>query len=600
MRTFAQKQNLSQNTVSSSLARPHRATPRQAHHEHPIFHLQRTIGNQAVLRMLQAHTEELDVGLTAAASPRFGHDFSQVPLHSPATGAIQTKPVISKLGDEHKVADAPEEMEEIRSDPISPPVAPALQFDFTRIPLRAATVQRKPTVSSPGDLFEREADDVAEKVMRLTEPVPTGSAPVPIQRKCAECEDEEKKPIQTKPSPSAHTGAALDADAAVRTAERDGAPLSKEVRSYFEPRLGHDLSRVRVHADSNAAEAAREMRARAYTIGRNIVFASGEYAPATVNGKQLLAHELVHVIQQTGGATARQSNAHSNSTRPAVLQRQPQDPKADVKPKPATPVAAKGPAQRLYVVRDASLGLGGGVLVRDLAEFKRNVMRTKTETEWTLVLSIHGSENLIVAQAPPDWKKDIVRYEASDIDHLFGDDKAFVKWRDQYGPTYLSLVSCQVSASFEDTMIKNLTRAGAGGRKQSKQGLGAGCKPISTAKKARDAPSTRAAFDKLSLQKREAVIKELAELNNKWGYYGAPPVPEGKLLDYYYDEDPKGEWVMVEVYIGKEHDIAKLKPTGIPFWNRTTGKDAPRFRQMCDQGAVQLRGHTPTAPPDDE
>jgi hypothetical protein len=226
---------------------------------------------------------------------RFGHDFSQIPIHSLAAGAIQTKLVISKPGDEHKVADVPEEM---RSDRISPPVALARQFDFTRIPLTVPTIQRKLTFSSPGDLFEREADDVAEKVMRMAELVPTGSAHAPIQRKCAECEDEEKKPIQTKPTLSAHTRAALDANAAVRASERGGAPLSREARSYFEPRFGYDFSRVRVHADGAAAHGARAVCARAYTIGRDIVFASGEYAPAKMEGKRLLAHELAHVVQQ--------------------------------------------------------------------------------------------------------------------------------------------------------------------------------------------------------------------------------------------------------------------------------------------------------------
>ncbi len=147
-------------------------------------------------------------------------------------------------------------------------------------------------------MFEREADDVAEKVMRRAEPVPIGLAPAAIQCKCAECEDEEKKPIQTKPSPSAHTGAALDADAAMRAVERGGAPLSREAKSYFEPRFGYDFSRVRVHADGAAAHGARAVCARAYTIGRDIVFASGEYAPATMEGKRLLAHELAHIVQQ--------------------------------------------------------------------------------------------------------------------------------------------------------------------------------------------------------------------------------------------------------------------------------------------------------------
>jgi Domain of unknown function (DUF4157) len=225
-------------------------------------------------------------------------------LHLQRATGNQTKLTINKPGDEREqVADVREEM---KSDPTSPSVAPALSFDFTRIPVTAPPIQRKPTISSPGDAFEREADDVADKVMRMVEPTPISSAPAAIQRKCAECEAEEKKTIQTKPTPSAHTGAALDAGAAVRAAEQGGGPLPREVRSYFEPRFGHDFSRVRVHADSDAADGARAVRARAYTVGRDIVFGSGEYAPATIGGKRLLAHELTHVVQQESASAAGQ------------------------------------------------------------------------------------------------------------------------------------------------------------------------------------------------------------------------------------------------------------------------------------------------------
>ena len=78
-----------------------------------------------------------------------------------------------------------------------------------------------------------------------------------------------------------------------------GQPLPGTVRSFFEPRFGHDFSRVRVHADVNAAELAKGAHALAYTVGRDIVFGSGQYAPGTREGRQLIAHELSHVIQQS-------------------------------------------------------------------------------------------------------------------------------------------------------------------------------------------------------------------------------------------------------------------------------------------------------------
>lgn len=258
MRTLAQKQNQPQQKVSSSLARSNTTISGPNHLTNPILHSKRAIGTQ-------------------------------------------TKLAINTPGDEREqVAGSREEM---RSIPISPPVTPALRFDFSRIPVTAPPIQRKPTISYPGDPFEREADDVADRVIRMVEPPPGYSVPTEIQRKCADCEDEEKI-IQTKPS--ANTGAALDAGAAVRAAEQGGVPLSREARSYFEPRFGHDFSRVRVHADGDAADGARAVRARAYTVGRDIVFGSGEYAPATTEGKRLLAHELTHVVQQESVPAASQ------------------------------------------------------------------------------------------------------------------------------------------------------------------------------------------------------------------------------------------------------------------------------------------------------
>src|SRR5262249_8871593 len=80
-----------------------------------------------------------------------------------------------------------------------------------------------------------------------------------------------------------------------------GHPLDSSTRVFFEHRFGHDLSLVRVHTDARAAESARMVDALAYTVGHNIVFGGGQYAPETPMGQRLVAHELTHVIQQTGG-----------------------------------------------------------------------------------------------------------------------------------------------------------------------------------------------------------------------------------------------------------------------------------------------------------
>jgi hypothetical protein len=77
-----------------------------------------------------------------------------------------------------------------------------------------------------------------------------------------------------------------------------GRSLRDTDRSFFEPRFGYDLSDVRIHTDDRANELARSLNAKAYTVGQDIVFQSGAYAPGTSKGKHLLAHELTHVVQQ--------------------------------------------------------------------------------------------------------------------------------------------------------------------------------------------------------------------------------------------------------------------------------------------------------------
>jgi len=86
-----------------------------------------------------------------------------------------------------------------------------------------------------------------------------------------------------------------------------GQPLDAATRAFMEPRFGHDFSGVRVHADLRAAESAQAVNALAYTVGRDVVFGAGQYAPTTNAGRRLMAHELTHVVQQ---ASTTKQNLH--------------------------------------------------------------------------------------------------------------------------------------------------------------------------------------------------------------------------------------------------------------------------------------------------
>lgn len=173
--------------------------------------------------------------------------------------------------------------------------------------------QAKLTIGKPDDAYEREADRVADQVMRMPNASP---ASAPIQRLCPECEDEvqrqpieeeeeEEETIQAKPAAGPSPAVTADVAGGVTRARSGGRPMSQVARSFFEPRFGHEFSAVRVHTDASAARSARAVNARAYTLGRNIVFGSGEYAPETDRGRTLLAHELTHVIQQGEGRSLR-------------------------------------------------------------------------------------------------------------------------------------------------------------------------------------------------------------------------------------------------------------------------------------------------------
>ncbi len=118
----------------------------------------------------------------------------------------------------------------------------------------------------------------------------------PIQR----MEGEEEAAVQMKavPAPPKRSTTPPAATKAANAVTSGGHPLSSSELSYFEPRLGHDLSSVRLHTDATAGTAAKGINARAYTLRNHIAFAPGQYSPETTEGRRLLAHELTHTLQQ--------------------------------------------------------------------------------------------------------------------------------------------------------------------------------------------------------------------------------------------------------------------------------------------------------------
>lgn len=184
-------------------------------------------------------------------------------------------------------------------------------------------IQAKLAVSQPGDVDEQEADRVADQVMRMPDPAlvrpgidPTPIHPRALQRRCGDCEDGLQRRTQGSETETPHSGP----DTVAATLRQGGRPLDAATRAYFEPRFGADFSTVRIHTDTHAAESAAAVNALAYTVGRDMVFNSGQYAPHRDSGRRLLAHELAHVVQQ--GSADVNRGGRGNEIRGIRIQRQ--------------------------------------------------------------------------------------------------------------------------------------------------------------------------------------------------------------------------------------------------------------------------------------
>jgi hypothetical protein len=191
------------------------------------------------------------------------------------------------------------------------------KFSGTKTGCRETFFQPKLTINQPNDVFEQEADEMADNVMRMPAPSFNDSAffkPAirSVQRKCHDCEEEDKM-LHRKESSYGEAERNNQLDSYVASLGSSGQHLPEASRTFFEPRFGYDFSNVRVHNDTVAAKSAQSINALAYTTGNNIVFNNGQFSPDSDSGKRLMAHELTHIVQQGGGATNVKRKAASTS-----------------------------------------------------------------------------------------------------------------------------------------------------------------------------------------------------------------------------------------------------------------------------------------------
>lgn len=159
--------------------------------------------------------------------------------------------------------------------------------DFSRV---AVSLQPKLVINQPGDVYEQEADRIAAAVV-------------------SERAEPQSLITQMRSSSLAQRKATIaaqmesDVPPIVHEVLRSpGRPLDQATRAFMEPRFGHDFSNVRVHTDAKAAESARAVNAKAYTVGKDVVFGGGQFEASSHEGRKLMAHELTHVVQQTNSS----------------------------------------------------------------------------------------------------------------------------------------------------------------------------------------------------------------------------------------------------------------------------------------------------------
>lgn len=232
-------------------------------------------------------------------------------------------------------------------EPVAGGVVPALQM--------------KMRVNQPGDKFEQEADRMADKVMRM----PAPASPLKEDRLQRQAEDrlqkkeKEEDKIQKAVMPEEKLQKADDKEiqkaederiqkaedekiqkapatedrlqrkgngvptagpstqSAIQNRTTGGQPLSGEVRGFMEARFGADFGNVRIHSDPEAASLSNQLSARAFTYRNHVFFSRDQYQPGTSEGKQLLAHELTHTVQQ-GHAVQRSQEVTTTVTPPPV------------------------------------------------------------------------------------------------------------------------------------------------------------------------------------------------------------------------------------------------------------------------------------------
>lgn len=286
-------------------------------------------------------------------------------------------------------------------------------------------VQPKLIVNPADDQYEKEADRVADAVTKAStsnvqqhekgpeeEELIATKRESAIQRQPEEEEEEEEEPIQTKAVSSHATDISEGLEADINTARGSGQPLPDSVRSSVEPQLGHDFSQVHIHTDAKADKLSQQLGARAFTSKNDVFFRDGAYQPGSDSGRQLIAHELTHVVQQGAARVSRQATEAQQAAA---------DPKEEARKELKDDVDKLKTKLETEYIKDL-LRIAGNCQAQGMEESAYK-WAMEDAAEAALTILKRKTAGLDVKSAKKEMAKELLN-AAADVMKLGGDDKA--------------------------------------------------------------------------------------------------------------------------------------------------------------------------------
>ncbi|BAY40198.1 hypothetical protein NIES2111_45810 [Nostoc sp. NIES-2111] len=213
---------------------------------------------------------------------------------------LQMKPLANFITPLLQRQQAPQEEEELQMKPVDN--FPTSLLQRQQAPQEEEELQMKPVDNSPTSLLQRQQAPQEEEELQMK---PVDSSPASLlQRQQAPQEEEE---LQMKPVVQRRLGVggmttSSDLENSIQQSRGSGQPLADDIKQPMEQAFGADFGAARIHTDAQSDKLNKSIQARAFTTGQDVFFRQGEYSPGSSSGKELLAHELTHVIQQNGGA----------------------------------------------------------------------------------------------------------------------------------------------------------------------------------------------------------------------------------------------------------------------------------------------------------